>query len=150
MQKLWYELKLDNIFTTLLENHQYEFDVISAIKATIVFNRAIDAQSKRSTHDWMQNDVYFPKGQNLSLKHLYRALDFLINHKNKMESKIYDNLKSLFSLDVTVVFYDCNLVDMYGESSNLVQYSRKGKTQFLLSFVLSRDGLSKCLNKLFL
>lgn len=30
---------------------------------------------------------------------------------------------------------------MYGESSNLIQYSRKGETQFLLFFVLSRDGL---------
>lgn len=140
MEKLWKELKLDQIINTLLQQHEYEFDVKSAIKA-MVFNRAIDAQSKLSTYDWLQNDVYFPTVDDLELQHLYRGLDFLIDHKNQIEAEIYDNLKNLFSLDVTVVFYDCSLVDMYGEASNLVQYSRKGETQFLLSFVLSRDGL---------
>ncbi|MFW5981449.1 MAG: IS1634 family transposase [bacterium] len=140
MEKLWNELKLDQIINPLLQQHEYEFDVISAIKA-MVFNRAIDAQSKLSTYNWLKNDVYFPASEELDLHHLYRGLDFLIEHKNEIEAKIYDNLKNLFSLDVTVVFYDCSLVDMYGETSNLVQYSRKGKTQFLLSFVLSRDGL---------
>lgn len=140
MEKLWDELKLNQILNTLLQQHEYEFDVISSIKA-MVFNRAIDAQSKLSTYDWLQNDVYFPAANDLKLHHLYRGLDFLIEHKNEIEAEIYDNLKNLFSLDVTVVFYDCSLVDMYGEKSNLVQYSRKGKTQFLLSFVLSRDGL---------
>ncbi|MCF8001543.1 MAG: IS1634 family transposase [Halanaerobiales bacterium] len=140
MEKLWAELKLDQILNTLLQQHEYEFDVISALKA-MVFNRAINALSKLSTYDWLQNDVYFPAADNLDLHHLYRGLDFLIEHKDEIEAKIYDNLKNLFSLDVTVVFYDCSLVDMYGESSNLIQYSRKGKTQFLLSFVLSRDGL---------
>ncbi|MFW6309321.1 MAG: IS1634 family transposase, partial [bacterium] len=105
------------------------------------FNRSIEPQSKLSTYDWLQEDVYFPPADKLQLHHLYRALDFLVDHKNAIESKIYDNLKNLFSLDVTVVFYDCSLVDMYGEHSNLVKYSRKGKTQFLLCFVLSRDGL---------
>ncbi|MCF8002052.1 MAG: hypothetical protein K9K76_09370, partial [Halanaerobiales bacterium] len=140
MEKLWAELKLDQILNTLLQQHEYEFDVISALK-TMVFNRAINALSKLSTYDWLQNDVYFPAADDLDLHHLYRCLDFLIEHKDEIEAKIYDHLKNLFSLDVTVVFYDCSLVDMYGESSNLIQYSRKGKTQFLLSFVLSRDGL---------
>lgn len=140
MEKLWDELKLSKIIKNLLQQHEYEFDVISAIKA-MVFNRSIDAQSKYSTYDWLQEDVYYPDADNLELHHLYRALDFLIEHKNQIEAQIYDNLKDLFSLDVTVVFYDCSLVDMYGDHSNLIEYSRKGKTHFLLSFVLSRDGL---------
>jgi transposase len=140
LEKLWNKLKLTEILEKLLQQHEYKFDVISALKA-MVFNRSIDAQSKYTTYDWLQEDVYFPEADNIELHHLYRALDFLIEHKEQIESQIYDNLKDLFSLDVTVVFYDCSLVDMYGEHSNLIEYSRKGKTQFLLSFVLSRDGL---------
>jgi transposase len=140
LEKLWNELKLTDIMGKYLEQHEYEFDVIAAIKA-MVFNRAIDANSKRSAHEWMQKDVYLPETEDLQLHHLYRALDFLIEHKKGIEGKIYDNLKDLFNLDVTVVFYDCSLFDMYGETSQLVQYSRKSKTQVLLSFVLSRDGL---------
>ena len=140
MEKLWNELKLDKILQSQLKDHEYEFDVISAIKS-MVFNRSLEPKSKLSTYDWLQKDVYYPPADDLQLHHLYRGLDFLVEHKEPVESKIYDNLKSLFSLDVTVVFYDCSLVDMYGEHSNLVKYSRKGKTQFLLCFVLSRDGL---------
>lgn len=140
LEKLWDELKLSPIINTLLQQHEYDFDVLSTIKA-MVFNRSIDAKSKYSTYEWLKEDVYFPQAENIQLHHLYRALDFLIEHKDQIECRIYDNLKNLFSLDVTVVFYDCSLVDMYGEHSNLVEYSRKGKTQFLLSFVLSRDGL---------
>src|SRR5690554_541648 len=140
LEKLFNELKLDKIIDYQLQNHEYEFDVNSAVKA-MVFNRSINAQSKYSTYDWLKKDVYYPAADKLELHHLYRALDFLVEHKDQIETQIYNNLKDLFSLDVTVVFYDCSLVDMYGEKSNLVQYSRKGKTQFLLSFVLSRDGL---------
>ena len=40
-----------------------------------------------------------------------------------------------------MVFYDCTLVDMYGETPDLVQYSRKGENQFLVALALSRDGM---------
>ena len=140
MEKLWNELQLDRTFENMLREHEYEFDVTSAIKA-MVFNRAIDAKSKKSTYEWMDEDVYFPQGDNIDLHHFYRALDFLIEHKNALEASIYNKLVNLFNLDVSVVFYDCSLVDMYGEDSNLVKYSRKGKSQFLISLVLSRDGM---------
>ena len=44
-------------------------------------------------------------------------------------------------MDVSVVFYDCSLVDMHSESSQLVEYFRKGRTQSLVSLVMSRDRL---------
>lgn len=140
MEKLWKELKLDQIFDDLLKNHEYQFDVQSAIKG-MVFNRTIDARSKLSTHQWLENDVYYPEGQDLDIQHLYRALDFLIEHKQVLEDRIYGKLIDIFSMDVSVVFYDCSLIDTYGESSSLFQHSRKGRTQFLLSLVVSRDGL---------
>lgn len=140
LEKLWDELELTKIMEKHLKHHNYEFDVIAAIKA-MVFNRALDGDSKRSTSEWMKKDVYLPEAEELELHHLYRALDFLVDHKSEIEGEIYDNLKDLFNLNVTVVFYDCSLFDMYGEASDLVQYSRQGDSQVLLSFVLSRDGL---------
>lgn len=140
LDKLWHELQLDQIFARLLAPHEYAFDVIAALKA-MVFNRAIDAQSKLSTYEWMQEDVYYPEGAPLDLHHLYRALDFLIAHKNEVETTLYNQLVTLFTVDVSVVFYDCSLVDMYGASADLVQYSRNGRRQFLVCLVLSRDGL---------
>lgn len=140
MEKLWGELKLDSILEALLAEREHAFDVLSAIKA-LVFNRAIDAQSKLSTYEWLKEEVYFPGAQDLSLHHLYRAMDVLIEHKKQLESMLYEKLTNLMNFDVSVVFYDCSLVDMYGESPGLVEYSRKGRPQFLISLVLSRDGL---------
>ena len=140
LEKLWDELKLTDILSTYLQGREFEFDVITAIKA-MVFNRCIAAESKRSTFDWMNKDVHLPETEDLELHHLYRSLDFLIENKEKIENRIYENLKNLFNLDVTVVFYDCSLINMYGETPELIQYSRKGKPQALLSFVMSRDGL---------
>lgn len=140
LEKLFEELKLTDILKSQLKDREYEFPVISAIKG-MVFNRALAANSKRSTYEWLNQDVYFPKADNLKLHHLYRALDFLIENKEEIEDRIFDNLRNLFNLDVTVVFYDCSLIDMYGETSDLIEYSRKGRPQALLSFVLSRDGM---------
>lgn len=89
----------------------------------------------------MDKDIYYSEIEELELHHLYRALDCLISHKNAIEERIFGNLIDLFSVDVSVVFYDCSLVDMYGESFEFVQYSRKGRPQSLLTLVMSRDGL---------
>ena len=140
MEKLWRELKMDAIISKLLGGRQLEFDVHGAIKGMVI-NRAISARSKLSTYGWMDRDVHYPEREELELHHLYRALDFLISHKDATEGSIFSNLTDLFSMDVSVVFYDCSLVDVHGESSQLAQYSRKGRTQFLVSLVMSRDGL---------
>lgn len=139
MEKLWREIGLDEILGSLLHDHEYEFDVVNAIKA-MVFNRSIDALSKLSSYEWMNEDVHLPECEGLSLHHLYRALDFLVDHKDRIESRLYDKLTAIYSMDVSVVFYDCSLVDMYGESPDIVRYSRKKRPQFLVSLILSRDG----------
>lgn len=140
LEKLWKELRLNDMFSKLLKDHHYEFDVLEAIKA-MVFNRAISPLSKLSTYEWLERDVFFPQGNKLKPHHLYRAMDFLIDHKEALEKHIYSHLTNLFSLDLSVVFYDCTLVDVYGEKADLVQPSRKGAQQFSVSLALSRDGL---------
>jgi len=131
---------MDDIISELLGDRQFEFDVHGAVKGMVI-NRAINARSKLSTFEWMDRDMYYPEREELELHHLYRALGFLISHKNTIEGRILSNLTDLFSMDVSVVFYDCSLVDMHSESSQLVEYFRKGRTQSLVSLVMSRDRL---------
>ncbi len=140
LEKLWSELGIDTILENLLSEHEYKFDVRAAIKG-MVFNRSIDGKSKLSTYEWLEKEVHFPEGNELELHHLYRALDFLVEHKEELESSLYGRLTDLLTFNTSVVFYDTSLVDMYGETPDLVEYSRKGATQFLISLVLSRDGL---------
>ncbi len=140
MQRIWEELKLDTILDRFLKEREYKFDVKGAVKA-MVLNRVIDAKSKLSTYEWLKKDICWPEASQIELHHLYRALDFLIDYKSQFECELYNQMVTLLNYDTSVVFYDLSLVDMYGESPQLVQYSRKGRMQFLISLILSRDGL---------
>lgn len=140
LQRLWEELNFDKIFSALLRERKIKFDVLAALQG-MIFNRAIRAHSKLATYTWLKEKVYFPQAENLQVHHLYRAMDFLIDHKISIEKRIHNTLVNLMNYDTSVVFFDCSLVDMYGEKADLVQQSRKKRTQYLVSLVLSRDGL---------
>jgi len=140
LQRLWKELGFNRFFSEFLSKHNIEFDVQAALKG-MIFNRAIDAHSKLSTYEWLKKNVYFPEGEKLQVHHLYRAMDFLIKYKDKLENRLHNKLVNLLNYDTSVIFYDCSLVDMYGKSADLCQISRKKRTQYLVSLVLSRDGL---------
>jgi len=43
-------------------------------------------------------------------KHLYRAMDFLFEHLKNLEVKIYNQIVDLFSLDVSIIFYDTSSI----------------------------------------
>ncbi|MFQ6056091.1 MAG: IS1634 family transposase [Methanosarcinales archaeon] len=80
------------------------------------------------------------------LKRWYRALDKLIENKEKIEQDIYKNIKNLFSLKINIVFYDLTSTYFEGQGpKNIAKfgYSRDGKKnnkQILLGIVLA-DGL---------
>ncbi len=75
------------------------------------------------------------------MHHLYRALDVLYENKEAIEAGLFGQMRDLFSLDVSVVFYDTTLISSYGTCSELIRYSRNGEPEFLLTLALSREGL---------
>ena len=46
----------------------------------------------------------------MSLHHLYRAMDFLEDHKKEIEEALYRRLADLFNMDVDLIFYDTTSV----------------------------------------
>jgi transposase len=80
------------------------------------------------------------------LQRWYRALDRLIENKEKIELEIYKNIRNLFSLKVDIVFYDTTSTYFEGEGPEEISkygYSKDGKKdnkQILLGIVMA-DGL---------
>lgn len=145
LERLWDELALDRILARLLKRRAYTSDVTAAIRA-MVFNRCLDPHSKLGTLEWAQGDAWLPDTEGMGPQNLYRALDFLVEHKETVEKALYAHMTDLFCLDVSLVFYDTTLVNVSSEPEadeerQLVQYSRKKTSQFLLALALSRDGL---------
>lgn len=141
LDRLWKEVKLDQIIKHHLKERKFEMDVEGAIKA-MVFNRLCDPRSKLGTYRWIKRHAYFPEGDSLKLQHLYRALDFLWEVKEEVEKDLYLSLANLFNLDLSIVFYDTTLVSYQGEGpKTLCTWSRRKEWDFLLGLALTRDGM---------
>lgn len=144
--RLWDELDLDGIIGRRLAGRSYSTDMVAAIR-TMVLNRCLDPRSKLGTLEWAKHRAWCPEAQSLGSQNLYRALDFLVEHKEAVEKALYSRMTDLLCLDSTLVFYDTTLVDVHSEPApddqerQLVRYSRNGSAQFLLALALSRDGL---------
>ncbi len=81
-----------------------------------------------------------------NLQRWYRVLDKLAQNKEKIELKIYENMKSLFSLKVDIIFYDITSTYFEGKGPKDLAnfgFSRDGKKdnkQILLGIVMA-EGL---------
>ena len=106
LEALWKRLGLDELIAQLSEDRKYEFSLERALFA-MVANRCIAPCSKLYCYEqWLQEDVWMEGSKDLELQHLYRAMDFLIEHKEEIEKSLFFRLGDLFSLDVEIVFYD--------------------------------------------
>jgi transposase len=133
------------LFADILSRRKFEIDISRALRA-IIFNRCLSARSKLATHQWVQQEVYFPQSDEIAVHHFYRALNFLHQEQAAWEAALYNREMDLFNLDMSLVFYDTTLVSVYGDNpESLAQPSRRSrKTQLkelLIGLVLSRDGL---------
>ncbi len=145
LSRLWEEVGFPEIFTSILQHRNYEMDMERAVKA-IVLNRCLAPCSKLATYEWVRQEVAFPQVEDIALHHFYRALDFLHQEQTCWEADLYNREMDLFTLDVSLVFYDTTLVSVYGEHpATLAKASRRSRRthlkELLIGLVLSRDGL---------
>jgi len=113
----------------------------------MVANRCLAPQSKLGCYERWMEDIYFPQGAGIELQHLYRAMDFLDEHKDKIEEALYWRLADLLSMEVDLVFYDTTSVhfetDEEDESLRKRGYSKNNRTdapQMVVGLAVTRDG----------
>src|SRR4029453_1025335 len=70
-------------------------------------NRLARPASKLACYErWLADDVYWPEAKALALEHLYRAMDFLLQHIESLEQEIFFRTADLFNADVDLIFWD--------------------------------------------
>ena len=130
LDHLWREFSLDEFFRTELKKRSFETPIERAIFA-MVSQRAIHPSSKLSlAEDWIKNEVLIPGAHDLEVQHLYRAMDFLFEHLEALEVKIYNQLVDLLSLDVSVIFFDTTSIYFEIEEEDEDEEERKGLRKF--------------------
>lgn len=141
----WEKLGLDKIFERYAEKNNYQFDPKEAI-FSLICNHLIEPRSERGTFYWKE-DVYEPKWDDLNLHHYYRALDFLIEHKDRMEMDIFRNVVDLFNLDLDLIMFDTTTLIHWGEGkyAEILKHGfskdkRGDLKQIMVGILMTKDG----------
>jgi len=145
--KLWESLEIRQIVERAAKKEERRTPLERAVFA-MVANRCLAPRSKLGCYErWMREDVYFPEAQAIGLHHLYRAMDFLAEHKGEIEEVLYWRLADLLSLDVDLIFYDTTSIhfEVEGEDEELRRrgYSKDKRfdsPQVIVGMAVTREG----------
>ena len=146
-QRLWQNLRLDNILSTHLAATKYSRHISDSIFA-MVLNRLTDPSSKYAMFsEWM--DAFHQESfDKIQLQHLYRALDFVADNKDKIETDLFVEQTNLFNRVLDLVFFDTTSTyfegTLCGETIAKYGYSkdhRPDRLQVVIGVMMTRDGI---------
>ena len=127
VEHIWRELSIDKVLSTRALEAGSKLPVERALFA-MVANRALAPCSKLYCYEqWLREDVYLPGAQTLQLQHLYRAMDFLEEHKVEIEKAVYFATADLMNADVDLVFYDTTSLHFEVDEEDEVELLKGGR-----------------------
>jgi len=146
LQRLWEELGLDTLLTGSIQARGISVAVELLVRV-MVFNRLIAPRSKLAVSRWMHR-LYLPElfDRQIPLHHFYRALDYVHGEKARIEDALFGRLTDLFSLKLSLVFYDLTSTWLEGDCCPLGEYGysrdkRFDKKQIVLGLLTTVEGL---------
>ena len=123
-------------------------------------NRLARPASKLACYaQWLAEDVYWPEAKGLALEHLYRAMDFLLQHIEALEQEIFYRTADLLNADVDLIFWDTTTLyfEIDDDDEDEARWhdqaipalrkrghhkeGRDGNPQVVVGLALTRDGL---------
>jgi hypothetical protein len=143
LERLWQDLGIG----PLLERQNPTAMPLEAAAFAMVAARFIKPLSKRATFRNFLSSVYWPRGEGLSLHHLYRALDLLTEVKEPLEAALWARTRTLFSPPLDLVLMDTTNTYVQGVTrGRLAQFGHSKDKRFdrrLISVgvLVTRDGV---------
>ena len=145
---LWERLGLQKALVKSLQNREFRSPMEWAIFA-MVANRALAPDSKRGVEEWVREDVALGNPETISLQHLYRAMDFLLEHEELIQKEIFFATADLLNLEVDLLFFDTTTTYVerdeedeeglrrYGHSKD----KRSDLPQVVIGLAVTKEGL---------
>lgn len=162
LERLWKELRIDQVIKGRLNGRKFEFDVERAIFLTVL-HRLLSSGSDRSCDRW-KRDYVIKGAEELTLHHLYRAMAYLgeetaektgktpfapICQKDLIEEDLYFARRDLLT-DLELVFFDTTSI--YFEGSGGETLGQRGNSkdhrpdlkQMVVGVVIDNSGRPIC------
>ena len=103
LQKIFYELKLDQLCESISTNSKIDYD-LSSILASLLYSRVLYPSSKLST---FESSKKFLEPQSYDLHHIYRALDVLAENNHLFQQHLYQHSEKVIERNSSILYYDC-------------------------------------------
>ena len=139
LQKLYNQLRINDICKTIQDNYQFHFD-LNEILSYLVFARIIYPSSKLETFKQCQNFIQAPS---FKLHDEYRALSYIAQNMDFIQENLFNNSKNVIERNSRVIYYDCtNYYFEIDEEDNLRKYgvSKEHRPNPITGMGLFMDG----------
>jgi transposase len=105
LDALWSRLGIGKEMRRLLKGRRLD-DSAERVLFALVANRALAPSSKLAAARWISEDVMITGLPVTSDDACYRAMDWLLEIRDDLEKKVFDNLADLLNLEVDLLFFD--------------------------------------------
>jgi hypothetical protein len=106
IEVLWERLGIREAIEAEVGERRFGFSVERALFVMIANRLCAPSSKLYCWEQWLREDVRVRGTDGLELQHLYRAMDFLEAHRERLEEAIFFRVSSLLNLEVDLVFYD--------------------------------------------
>ena len=139
LQKIYYDLKINNICDDITNRHQFKFD-LNSILSNLVYSRIIYPSSKLKTLELSKNYLEQP---NFKYNDILRALEIIANEFDFIQSELYKNSSKYSNHNNKVLYYDCtNFFFEIEEEDDFRKYgkSKENRPNPIVQMGLFMDG----------
>lgn len=139
LQKIYYDLGINNISKDIVDKYQFKFD-LNNILSRLIYSRIIYPSSKLKTLELSNNFIEQP---NFEYQHILRALEIISKESDFIQSELYKNSSNYSLRNNKILYYDCtNFFFEIEEENGLKQYgkSKENRPNPIIQMGLFMDG----------
>ena len=139
LEKLYYELGLNQICETISDKYKFEYD-LNNILSRLLYGRIIFPASKLATQELSKKFIEQPT---FEVHHIYRALEVMSKENEFIQSELYKNSLKVSKRNTGVLYYDCtNYFFELEQEDGLKQYgpSKEHRPNPIVQMGLFMDG----------
>ena len=123
LEKIYYELGLDNICNDISEKYSFKYD-LNNILSGLIYGRIIFPSSKLATNKLAKKFLEQP---NFELRHIYRSLGIIAKENEYIQSELYKNSLKISKRNTGILYYDCT--NYFFEIENEDELRRYGNSK---------------------